>query len=75
MSECKLNHSLDDVRKKLGEQANFLPSEIYRKLNSFLNDHLSQEKLNVTFHYLKKYDLAPTEEREERNNKMRAMLP
>jgi hypothetical protein len=71
MGECKLDHSLEDVRKKFEEQASFLPDDIKLTIDRILREDLSQEALNEIFHLLKKYDLAGTEERENRNIKMR----
>jgi hypothetical protein len=74
MGECKLNHSLDDVRKKLDEQSAHLPAELYQRLHAFLNEKLTQTTLNEVFHLLKKYDLAGAEERDSRNAKISAIL-
>lgn len=70
MGECKLNHSVEDVQKKLAEQAPFLPTERVEQLQVLLEANLSQETLNELFHLLKKYDLATPEEREKREEKM-----
>jgi hypothetical protein len=74
MGECRLNHSIDDVRKKLEEQAPYLPNDLYQKLNLFLDQNLDQATLNETFHLLKKYDLAPHEEQLSRQQKIKALL-
>lgn len=74
MSECKLDHSLEDVRKKLEEQQPFLPVELAKQFQSFLEQDLSQQTLNEAFHLLKKYDLASDEERMERNNKIETLF-
>jgi hypothetical protein len=39
----------------------------------FAKEH-SQELLNEVFHLLKKYDLAPSEEKSERNNRLYLVL-
>ncbi|WP_096435136.1 group-specific protein [Alteribacter populi] len=74
MAECNLDHSLEDVKKKLESQSEFLPSNIFVQLKLFLEKDLSQATLNETFHLLKKYDLATDKEREERNVKMEALF-
>lgn len=74
MGECRLDHSVEDVQKKLGEQAPFLPQERVEQLQALLETTLSQEKLNELFHLLKKYDLATPEERARREEKMALLL-
>lgn len=74
MSNCKIDHSHDDVLVKLKSQSDFLPSDIYSKLNVFLANEQSQETLNVIFHLLKKYDLATGNEQEDRNQKLNEIL-
>jgi hypothetical protein len=70
MSSCKLNHSLEDVRKKLLEQHAFLLESIYKQCEKFLLLSPTQTQLNELFHLLKKYDLASDEEKLERNEKL-----
>jgi hypothetical protein len=70
MGECRLDHSLEDVRNKLNEQSPYLPEEIAQGLASFLDERLDQKTLNEIFHLLKKYDLAAPEERAERERKL-----
>ena len=67
MSSCPIDHSLEDVQKKLSEQESFLPAAIADGVNSYLTTNVSQEALNDIFHLLKKYDLATAEERTERD--------
>jgi len=67
MSECKLDHSKEDVLKKLSEQSTFLPEALHHSLFQFLhNRDLEQTQLNEIFHLLKKYDLASKEDQAER---------
>lgn len=54
MGECKLDHSLEDVNKKLAEQEEFLPVTIHESFTQFLQKDLSQQTLNEAFHLLKK---------------------
>ncbi|CAJ1002654.1 MULTISPECIES: 50S ribosomal protein L7ae [Bacillales] len=70
MGECRLNHSVEDVRAKLAEQTPYLPEALAARLEELLATPLSQETLNELFHLLKKYDLASPEERAEREQKL-----
>ncbi len=70
---CNIDHSMDDVKKKLEFQSAFLPEGLYRSSDNFLKEYPTQEELNELFHLLKKYDLASEEERAERNRKITAL--
>lgn len=70
MGECKLDHSQEDVLKKLAEQAPHLTEQRVKQFANLLEEDLSQERLNELFHLLKKYDLASPQEREEREKQM-----
>ena len=70
MSSCPIDHSLEDVRKKLNEQKLFLPEAIAEGVKSYLTEAIPQEALNDIFHLLKKYDLANAEERRERDTQL-----
>ncbi|GGK19960.1 hypothetical protein GCM10010965_11210 [Caldalkalibacillus thermarum] len=74
MSECKLDHSLEDVHKKLEEQAPFLPEDLYSRFKAFLTSDVDQATLNEAFHLLKKYDLASAEEQQARNARIEALI-
>ncbi|NGQ96243.1 50S ribosomal protein L7ae [Brevibacillus sp. SYP-B805] len=74
MGDCKLDHSQEDVRKKLADQRAYLPDELENRLDQLLDQPLSQERLNELFHLLKKYDLAAPEERAARDAKLRELL-
>jgi hypothetical protein len=74
MGECRLDHSLEDVRNKLKEQSPYLPQDIAQGLATFLDERLDQKTLNEIFHLLKKYDLATMEERAERERKLAQFL-
>lgn len=67
MSSCPIDHSLEDVQKKLSEQESFLLAGLADGLKIYLTEDVSQEALNDIFHLLKKYDLASAEERTERD--------
>jgi citrate synthase len=74
MSECKLNHSHEDVKNKLESQSEFLPLDVKEKFTVFFQKEHTQESLNEVFHLLKKYDLASDEEKEERNKRLSLIL-
>jgi hypothetical protein len=74
MSECKLDHSKEDVQSKYESQMAFLPKELLPLFQSFFEKEHSQELLNEVFHLLKKYDLASEEEKSERNIRLNSLL-
>lgn len=74
MGECKLDHSLEDVKSKYEAQVGFLPPEIKTLFEAFLAESHPQEILNDVFHLLKKYDLATLEERNNRNHRIQTIL-
>lgn len=74
MSNCKIDHSLEDVKSKLDSQKAFLPKELLQKTQSFLEQSPSQTELNEIFHILKKYDLASNDEKEKRNQSLDVIL-
>jgi hypothetical protein len=74
VSSCNLNHSLDDVKKKLADQIPFLLPAIAEKCTQYLTPNVSQKDLNELFHLLKKYDLASDLEKEIRNQKIEELL-
>lgn len=67
MSNCKIDHSLEDLHLKLNEQKSFLPESLYLSSGRLLTEDPNQEVLNELFHLLKKYDLSSEEIRKERN--------
>ncbi|WP_458412927.1 hypothetical protein ACNQFZ_19270 [Schinkia sp. CFF1] len=71
---CEINHTKEDVYKKLESQRGFLPTELYLKIESYIQTNLSQETLNEIFHLLKKYDLAGDAEQQERNEVLKTMI-
>ncbi|MFZ7943953.1 hypothetical protein [Neobacillus sp. 19] len=74
MSECKLDHSHEDVKSKYESQAAFLPEEMKPLFDQFFAKEHTQDLLNEVFHLLKKYDLASAEEQDERNNRLYLVL-
>lgn len=70
---CNIDHSIEDVQKKLEAQVAFLPEDSVLKSRSFLEKGPTQEQLNELFHLLKKYDLSDEEEQRERNRKITAL--
>ncbi|MDR4886706.1 hypothetical protein RGU12_03960 [Fredinandcohnia sp. QZ13] len=74
MSTCNIDHTLEDVVKKLQSQETFLPKELYRNAVQFLEAERTQPTLNEFFHLLKKYDLASEEEQQKRNLAMEELF-
>jgi len=74
MSICNIDHSQEDVLKKLDSQKESLSSDTYHVLKGFLERPRSQETLNELFHLLKKYDLASPDEQLERDKKIDALV-
>lgn len=74
MGQCNLDHSREDVVKKLDDQKPFLPKGLAGSIEAFLKHEHSQETLNELFHLLKKYDLASEEEREGRNERIAGLV-
>ncbi|MEH7307136.1 hypothetical protein [Neobacillus drentensis] len=74
MSECKLNHTHEDVKTKYESQAAFLPEEMEPLFNQFFEKEHTQDILNEVFHLLKKYDLVAEEEQGNRNNRLYLVL-
>lgn len=74
MGECKLDHSLEDVKQKFQQQKDFLSNELILLFEDFFQKEQSQKTLNEVFHLLKKYDLASNEDKEERSNKLNVIL-
>ncbi|MBP2003789.1 group-specific protein [Halobacillus andaensis] len=74
MGSCNIDHTVEDTRKKLEGQKDYLPGKLYAESNSFLNESPSQEELNELFHLLKKYDLSSVKEQEERNSKIKELV-
>lgn len=74
MSECNLDHTLNDVQKKYQFQKERLPDESISYLESFFKTEPSQAKLNTVFHLLKKYDLITEDERLRRNEQLLQVL-
>ncbi|MEH7178946.1 hypothetical protein [Neobacillus vireti] len=74
MSECKLDHSQEDVRTKYESQLEFLPEDMNFLFEQFFTKEHTQDLLNEVFHLLKKYDLVSEEERNARNNRLYLVL-
>lgn len=74
MSECKLDHSHEDVKNKFESQAEYLPADIKPLFESFFAQEHTQDILNEVFHLLKKYDLVTEEEKSTRNNRLYLVL-
>ncbi|MEH6949618.1 hypothetical protein V7068_21770 [Bacillus sp. JJ634] len=74
MRKCQIDHSHEDVAKKLETQKQFIPELLFKDLQSYLMSQRSQHILNELFHLLKKYDLATAEEQNIRNKKLVALI-
>lgn len=74
MGKCTIDHTLEDVKQKLVDQASFMPENLVREVEGSLSEKADQEFLNEVFHLLKKYDLADEKEREERNEKLNRLI-
>lgn len=74
MSECKLNHSEEDVKQKFEQQKEYLPADMSPLFQLFFQKEHTQDILNEVFHLLKKYDLANSEEQDERANRLYLVL-
>ncbi|MEI3609774.1 hypothetical protein [Pseudogracilibacillus sp. SO10305] len=74
MSYCPIDHTLDDVQRKLEEQKAFLRDDLYKKSVIFLQQKQSQLVLNELFHLLKKYDLVTETERKVRHQGFEQLL-
>jgi hypothetical protein len=74
MSECKLDHTHEDVKSKFSSQEAFLPNDMKVLFEQFFAKDHNQALLNEVFHLLKKYDLAAQVEKEARNNRLYLIL-
>lgn len=74
MGKCTIDHTLEDVKQKLVEQAAFMPENLVCKVEGSLTEKADQEFLNEVFHLLKKYDLADEKERQVRNDKLNELV-
>lgn len=74
MSECKLDHSYEDVKAKYDQQKEFLPGDTASLFENFFHKEHTQDILNEVFHLLKKYDLSSDDEKEERLNRLYLVL-
>jgi len=74
MSECKLDHSLEDVKDKYEQQKEFLPAELIPFFEAFFQKDHTQQILNDVFHLLKKYDLSSDDEKTNRANRLSLVL-
>jgi hypothetical protein len=74
MSQCNIDHSIEDVQKKYESQKDFLPNELLELFHLFFMITHTQETLNEVFHLLKKYDLSSEDEKLTRNEKFLLVL-
>lgn len=74
MGKCNIDHSLESVKEKLESQKEYVPANLYTCCKELLDQDLDQHTLNELFHLLKKYDLANAEEKQERQEKIMALI-
>ncbi|QED47670.1 hypothetical protein [Cytobacillus dafuensis] len=74
MSECKLDHTHDDVIQKFEQQKEYLPDDLKPLFTLFFEKEHTQDLLNEVFHLLKKFDLSSEEEKLERINRLSLIL-
>lgn len=74
MGECKLDHSVQDVKQKLKSQKEVMPPQLHKGCEAWLQTNPTQLQLNDVFHLLKKYDLASVEEQEQRNKALEEIV-
>ncbi len=74
MSNCQVDHNYEDVLKKYESQKEFLPEVMLPLFELFFAKEHTQKILNEMFHLLKKYDLAPIEEKERREKQILLLL-
>ncbi|PAE26641.1 group-specific protein [Bacillus sp. 7894-2] len=74
MSECKLDHTPEDVQNKFQQQRSFLPEDMTPLFQAFFLEEHTQDILNEVFHLLKKFDLASEEEQTERVSRLYLVL-
>ncbi|KMK76856.1 hypothetical protein [Alkalihalobacillus pseudalcaliphilus] len=74
MGSCNLDHSREDVIKKLYSQETFLRQDFFQQLADYLRIEKPQDELNELFHLLKKFDLATEEEQDVRLVKMKKLI-
>ncbi|UGB29008.1 group-specific protein [Metabacillus sp. B2-18] len=74
MSSCKIDHTIDDVTKKLKEQTPYMNYSLGEKCFNFLSTSVSQADLNELFHLLKKFDLASEDEKKIRIDKLEKLV-
>jgi hypothetical protein len=75
MSTCNIDHTHEEVRAKLESQRGYLPESLFEQVGGYLlqNDP-SQDDRNALFHLLKKYDLAASDEQEDRNRNIMQLI-
>jgi hypothetical protein len=74
MSTCNIDHTNDEVMRKLQSQIAFLPKSLFENVSMYLQKEQAQNDLNELFHLLKKYDLLTIDEQEARNLSMNQLL-
>lgn len=74
MDPSTVNHSIEDVSRRLERQSQFMPAHLYFQFEELLNWPLDQEIVNQLYVLLKKYDALTDGEREERNANIQLLI-
>ena len=74
MSRCTIDHSREDVLKKYEENSSLFCFKFNDHFLSYMDNELSQEKLNDLFHLFKKIDLLSPKELVERKKLLKAEI-
>ncbi|MCC9625154.1 MULTISPECIES: hypothetical protein [Exiguobacterium] len=69
-----VDHSIEDVSRRLERQSQCMPAHLYFQLEELLNWSLEQEVVNQLYALLKKYDVLTDIEREERNISIQMLI-
>lgn len=74
MDPSTVDHSIEDVSRRLERQSQCMPAHLYFQLEELLNWSLEQEVVNQLYALLKKYDVLTDIEREERNISIQMLI-
>ena len=69
-----VDHSIEDVSRRLERQSQCMPAHLYFQLEELLNWSLEQEVVNQLYALLKKYEGLTDIEREERNISIQMLI-
>ncbi len=74
MDPSTVDHSIEDVSRRLERQSQCMPAHLYFQLEELLNWSLEQEVVNQLYALLKKYDVLTDIEREVRNISIQMLI-